>query len=295
MPSFLLQVLLVWIWNVCESWPLRNSRTHTGISTRRGSVVNDSEIVTALRREVILPFDTEKYDFKGEVRKILQFFLEIEDLPALNELHHKKEATEFRLNQSKGRALNRVNRIQSKWNLHRARLPEYAAIYKDFDELYNVFIQEVIAPDMSEQEKIIYQRAPTLRICIPSEFISCKIHHDREYNHQPSELNFWMPLTDAFANNSLWVESEPFKNDFHCLDMCYGQYFRFYGNQCRHFTKPNDTGKTRVSLDYRVVSNKCGGHNPSFRQGINRGPKAQNKDTFDIPHFYQTGATIHKK
>ena len=62
-------------------------------------MVNDNEIVTALRREVILPFDTEKYDFKGEVRKILQFFLEIEDLPALNELHHKKEATEFRLNQ----------------------------------------------------------------------------------------------------------------------------------------------------------------------------------------------------
>ena len=28
---------------------------------------------------------------------------------------------------------------------------------------------------------------------------------------------------------------------------------RFWGNQLRHFTQPNDTGSTRVSFDLRCV------------------------------------------
>ena len=281
---FHLILLLVLATIGSEGWPLHSTAIKAKAITTDDSYSDD---IKSLRSEAILTYDTEKYDFRKEVRKVLQKYLEKEELPHLNRLHHIPEAAQFRINQSQGRAVNRVNRLQSSWNLHRARLPEHLILFKDFDDLYDAFIREVIAPDMNEREKVVYQRAPTLRVCVPSKFVSCKMHHDREYNHQPSELNFWMPLTDAFSNNSLWVESSPFKSDFHCLNMHYGQYFRFYGNQCRHFTVPNDTGETRVSLDFRVVSNRCGGHNPSFRKGVNRGPKAQFKDTFDIPHFYQ--------
>lgn len=35
--------------------------------------------------------------------------------------------------------------------------------------------------------------------------------------------------------------------------MEYGQIFRFYGNMCWHYNEVNDTGATRVSVDFRVI------------------------------------------
>ena len=32
-------------------------------------------------------------------------------------------------------------------------------------------------------------------------------HTDAQYHPQPNELNFWVPLTDAYGSNSLYVES----------------------------------------------------------------------------------------
>jgi len=74
--------------------------------------------------------------------------------------------------------------------------------------------------------------------------------------------------------------------DWHALELTYGQFCSFYGNQCRHFAKPNDTGKTRVSLDFRAVSELSGGHDPKFDKGIRRGSKARYQRVFDVNGFY---------
>jgi len=61
-------------------------------------------------------------------------------------------------------------------------------------------------------------------------------------------------LTKVWGNNSLYVESEPGKGDFHCLKgLDFGEMFRFWGNQCYHYNEVNDTGSTRVSFDFRVI------------------------------------------
>jgi hypothetical protein len=136
--------------------------------------------------------------------------------------------------------------------------------------------------------RIVYQRAPSLRIYNPSKQPSGQLHHDRDYHHQPSELNFWMPISDkSFGTNSLWVESAPDRGDFRPLNLTYGQCLRFYGNLCRHQTFPNDTNTTRVSLDFRVVSTKSGGHDPSFRKGVRRGGKSRFQTVFDVGGFYE--------
>jgi hypothetical protein len=113
-----------------------------------------------------------------------------------------------------------------------------------------------------------------------------KMHHDCDYHHQPSELNFWLPLSPVFSTNSLWAESAPDKGDFRPFEMTPGEYVRFYGNKCRHMTFPNDTGKTRVSLDFRAVSETSGGHDPTFHKGVRRGVKARFQNVFDIGGFY---------
>ena len=59
-----------------------------------------------------------------------------------------------------------------------------------------------------------------------------------------------MPVGGA---NSLQVESEPGKLDFHPLECKYGQFFRFNGLHCAHHTVANSTQNSRVSFDFRVV------------------------------------------
>ncbi len=76
------------------------------------------------------------------------------------------------------------------------------------------------------------------------------------------------------------------KGDFHSLDLQYGNYCRFFGNECRHLTRTNTTPKTMVSLDFRVLSDSTGGHDPSFRAGVRRGSKSKFQNKFDVGGFY---------
>jgi hypothetical protein len=82
-------------------------------------------------------------------------------------------------------------------------------------------LREVISPQMGGGV-LQYQRAPTLRVYTPSTSAMGKMHNDCDYNHQPSEINFWLPLTTVFGSNTMWVESEENKGDFHPLTMKYG-------------------------------------------------------------------------
>ena len=71
---------------------------------------------------------------------------------------------------------------------------------------------------------------------------------------QPAELNYWLPLTACWGANTLWCETRRGAADYIPFEMAGpGTYQRFWGNQLRHFTQPNDTGSTRVSFDLRCV------------------------------------------
>merc|ERR1711920_796336 len=63
----------------------------------------------------------------------------------------------------------------------------------------------------------------------------------------------WIPLTDVSDSNSLYVETKRDAGDFRAWEMRPGQVARFYGNQVLHYTTPNETDSTRVSLDFRVL------------------------------------------
>lgn len=39
------------------------------------------------------------------------------------------------------------------------------------------------------------------------------------YNHQPNEVNVWVPLTAVFGSNSLTSESSPGAGDFHAFQV----------------------------------------------------------------------------
>ena len=102
----------------------------------------------------------------------------------------------------------------------------------------------------------VFQSFPCLRVLRPGEF-SIGPHCDAQYNLPDGNLNVWLPLTDASDTNSLYLESKPGKEDFHPLNLSYGEYATFYGQQCVHFAVENLTEDTRVSLDFRLVPGCC--------------------------------------
>ena len=71
------------------------------------------------------------------------------------------------------------------------------------------------------------------------------------------QINFWLPLAPAHGHNTLWVEGLDGAAAALPLEGGFGALHRFHGHRLSHFTRPNTTPHTRVSLDFRVVPGPC--------------------------------------
>lgn len=121
-----------------------------------------------------------------------------------------------------------------------------------FGEL--VKAQRVNSEKTSPETSVYFQINPSVRIHMPETGAMGVPHCDADYYHQRGEVNFWWPVVhETFNSNSLYCESVRNRNDFTPFNLKYGEYMKFYGNQTRHFTVPNVTDITRVSLDIRVI------------------------------------------
>ena len=126
--------------------------------------------------------------------------------------------------------------------------------YNEWLEAYRDFVREVVVPLCGDLEGVVFQCPPTLRVHFPGKAPTIGMHCDSEYDkHESAEINFWVPLTDVFGSNTLHTESAPGRGDFRPMDMPLGQGLRFNGSLCRHYTLPNETGRTRVSFDFRII------------------------------------------
>ena len=121
-----------------------------------------------------------------------------------------------------------------------------------FCEVYDRFIADWVVPHVGNVP-ILYQRKPILRVVLPDSVPPTKPHCDADYYHDSNEINFWMPFTRVWGSNTLWSESAPGKGDYAPFECGPGELVRFYGNRCRHYTLANDSGGTRVSIDFRVI------------------------------------------
>lgn len=102
-------------------------------------------------------------------------------------------------------------------------------------------------------EPIIVQRVPTFRVALPDNIAVGEPHRDRDYQHSPAEVNWWVPLTPAHETSAVWCETEPDRGDYLPLECGPNEALIFDAANLRHFNKPNETGDTRVSFDFRVM------------------------------------------
>ena len=207
-----------------------------------------------LRVELHFAYDVAQYDLRGLVSRIL---LTDDETRSLGK-------------SSSGNELHPLARLHLLWCFHtkmhgrpkqanrrwRSRgLNNVGEFHAELRFLYGQFVEDVIKPCVGAavDDELVFQSMPVLRIQTPSTKSLGNRHRDEQYGRQLTEINIWLPLVDVSGTNSLWVESKRGCGDFHPFDLKYGQFARFWGSQCEHFTKANSTDTTRVSLDFRVI------------------------------------------
>jgi len=208
----------------------------------------------ALRTERIIRYDEAAFPF----RLLVETMFEATDLSQLhaNQLSDRPPAcpTLLRAYHLAGIRRPKAWRQREKWQKRHVQQFRSSASYLRFLEVYHCFLQSVIRPLLGLDGDLLYQCPPTLRCQMPSVVPMGRPHRDSDFGaHHGAEINIWVPATRVWGSNSLQVESEPGKGDFHPLELGPGEMVIFNGSQCLHFTEPNSTGSTRVSFDFRVI------------------------------------------
>ena len=255
-------------------------QSRTWLCARERLAADDN--YAAAERPAYVSFDAERYDFRGLVLRMLAECLEGEvfddddgndplamlhttsagrrELGYLTDFLHAADDSSFEhsaaLDEATRYGCNCFNRA---W--------KNSALRDEFLQLYDRFVEEVIEPmlrssDDDDSSKggppLVYQAVPVFRVFLPGHLAVGPRHTDAQYHPQPDELNFWVPLTDAYGSNSLYVESSAGVGDFRPIECGNGTLYRFRGNECEHFTELNLTNATRVSFDFRVICPKAG-------------------------------------
>lgn len=134
----------------------------------------------------------------------------------------------------------------------------YETIRQDnrFLSAYKSFIDEIIISNhFPHRDDMMYQKIPTFRVHLPNnKSVGGTSHKDSDYNHPSGEINFLVPLTSMRGSNSVFYETHPGYKDFRFKELDPGQYWEFDGNRCEHGNIQNVTGWTRVSFDFRMIS-----------------------------------------
>lgn len=185
-------------------------------------------IATAWR----LRYDVARYPFAEYLAK---YVFRVPDLARLHEVWagRKGGALDYRDNLALREAMQ--------------RLPPGSAFYR----IYGRFATRLVAPLFGG--RISYSSAPKMRVHLAGTGSVSLWHRDADVTGRPDQINIWLPVTDSFGTNCLWVESDYGRGDHQPVPVRYGEALFFDGGLLSHGTVHNDTGATRVSFDLRFA------------------------------------------
>ena len=120
-----------------------------------------------------------------------------------------------------------------------------------FYGLYRDFVREVVYPLFDEP--ILYQTRPSHRILFADNPGASRFHRDRDYGHNPREVNFQVAQTPVYATNAMWIERTEGAADYQPAEIGPGRCLVFDGANLAHGARVNTTGRSRVTFDFRVL------------------------------------------
>ena len=140
------------------------------------------------KQPYIFQYDTEKFPFRGKAENILRTF-------DLEGLHSYKEY-----------GLLEAAKTDQSTDWHKLF---YESFQEKMGDLYVKFLNEVVKPYFSITEgQLVYQKIPTFRVHLENNVGVGEFHRDSDYNHKSYELNLWLPFTDTFETNTIWINSD---------------------------------------------------------------------------------------
>lgn len=203
-----------------------------------------------------IKYDIKKYPFKQIIEKILEN-------NNLEKLHEIKQYDIFEV----------AKESKTIWH------PKYYSKFQsEIYPLYIKFLEEIIKPHFGFKN-MVYQKIPTLRIHLHGNVGVGGWHRDKDYNHTQGEINCWLPFTNAYGTNTIWMESEENKKDYKPYEVSYGEVLIFDGVNLYHGNKTNEEKQTRISFDFRVVDEI--NFNPSEKSTLN------NPIKFTIGNYFE--------
>ena len=189
-------------------------------------------------KTIIQNFDPVEYDFV----RLLQTYIGAEDLTRLT--------TDY--TDADDRSANSFYKSMEQ-SPHFRRM--YAGLESDagqaFYQLYERFVREVIRPQYPGP--IYFQARPSHRILFADTPGESRFHRDGDYGHHAAEVNYQVAQTPVYGNNAMWIESQENLGDYAPVELAVGQYARFRGVSLSHGARANDTGRSRVTFDFRVI------------------------------------------
>jgi len=181
-------------------------------------------------------YDIIRYDFVREIKKIY-------DVEDLSEIHNQWiEAKSYDILD---------NPLEDQKTVYHEKFYNEVKEKTNFYSIYHSFVKDIVFPLFNED--VLYQKIPTFRVHQPNNLAVGEFHRDKNYSHSRHEVNFYLPLTKAWETNTIWSESEYDKKDFQPMEADVGEVIMWNGALLTHGNKINDTGKSRVSVDFRIL------------------------------------------
>ena len=127
---------------------------------------------------------------------------------------------------------------------------QLSELFPEIEDSYRSFVLELLRDTVSGISS--YQSPPSFRFhyCGRSSSV---FHRDKDFGVEDGRLNVWVPLTNVWGENSLWVESTIGAKNYRPIVLKLGQALIFDGVNLGHGSRINTTDSTRVSFDFRFM------------------------------------------
>ena len=200
-----------------------------------------SEMVMGKKHMKKLEYNVNDYKFIEILKKL---FTKL-NITELNESHTKAN-NEYELFTMLGK--------DSNTEFHDIFYNELHDGWKEMKNEYEKFVKEVVLPFLELDEALV-QTFPSFRVHLPNNVAIVINHYDSDENHKhpTGEINFIYAFTEMFDTNTVYVEKMPLLDEYNPILLKEGETICFNGNKCKHHNKVNDTGKTRISWDFRIL------------------------------------------
>lgn len=178
-------------------------------------------------------YDTKKYPFY----EYLSALFGVSDLENIHE--YLGHFDPFKREQDQYTILHKVFYANFKF--------KNSPLKKMYEDLIKSFISSLVP------QKFYYQKIPTFRIGLPDNKFVGEFHRDTAYNHQPYELNFNLAIANYKNSAALITEDIAGSKNLITAEIDYGEVMGFDHIGCFHGSEINQTGKTMISMDFRLA------------------------------------------